>query len=342
MSSPSGDLGGSDKPLGWTGIGFSVALCVPLLPAVGAVLAIIAVARNRFRPRWVAVVALVLGVACTGLQVAAAPGVVDGLRDAMEEAQAERDDVDVERIDTTELEKGDCFNDPNFRSGEDADVASVVRVPCDEAHDAEVFATVRVPGTTYPGEAVMDRRAERCLALFEDFVGVHYAASAHDLYFYFPTSQSWLMDDREIQCTIGDPDGRVTGTLAGIGRGEEPAPGDELTVEQLVVGDCFDQADDVLVVRSCKAPHYAEVFATVNLKGGAEFPGDAEVERRTVDRCTAVFRTFVGIPYDDSRLIFAYWTPTAQTWPEGDRLSICAAHEEDDSPMRGTVEGTRR
>ena len=84
----------TDKGLGWTAFGLSVPFCFPFLPLVGLVLAIITLARRRFRPRWVAVVAILAGLAGTAGQVVLVTnddfwaGVRDGMDDSLDD-QAE-------------------------------------------------------------------------------------------------------------------------------------------------------------------------------------------------------------------------------------------------------------
>lgn len=346
---------GSDKGLGWTGLGLAVAFCVPCIPAAGVVVALVVLVRRRFRPRWVAALAFALGIGATVLQVAAVPRLVELTRDGIDNAvEQQADDVRDSggggRIVPSELRPGDCLDDANIDvipDGDEAMVEDIVLVPCDEPHDAEVFAAVRVPGDEFPGARAVDQRSVECIDLFAEFAGARYGSSSYEVYFYFPTEQSWeLLDDRTIQCAIHDPSGQVTGSLKDAGRGDVPQPGEQIAVEQLVEGDCYDRppaADESgrLTMRSCEKKHYAEVFAVIQLRKGA-YPGDDEVDRRTQDRCNELFESFMGIPYRDSVYVYAYWTPDEQTWTLGDRASICAVHEEDDTPLTGSLRGSRR
>lgn len=346
---------GRDKGLGWTGLGLALAFCVPCLPGAGAVVAIVALGRRRFRPRWVAVLALALGIGFTVVQVVAVPALLelarDGVDDAVEDQASDvRRSGGPGRIAPTELRTGDCLDDPRIdavREGDEAMVADLLLVPCEESHDAEIFGTVRVPGTEFPGARAVDRRTHGCLELFERFTGARYAASSYDIYFYYPTKQSWeILDDRSIQCAVHDPAGQITGSLKGAGRGDVPLPGEQAAVDRLVEGDCFDMPppDDesgLITVRRCQEAHYGEVFAVIDLRAGA-YPGDDQADRLTEARCSALFARFVGIPYDDSTLVYAYWTPDEMTWANGDRSSICAVHLDDDSPVKGSLRGSRR
>ncbi len=261
------------------------------------------------------------------------------------EAQEARESGERREIAPLNLKEGDCLDDPSFRSleaDETTKADTVVLVPCDQEHDAEVYATLRVPGDSYPGDAAIARRTDRCLDLFTKFVGVPYDASSYEALFYYPTKTSWrLLSDRWIHCIVGDPDEKVTGTLEGAGRGDRPELGAEVGMGQLIVGDCYDRDGDKRVYRSCEGQHDAEVFAVVALDG-TSFPGDAALERRTQKRCSAAFAEYVGIPYDDSRYVYEYRTPLKETWAAGDRTSVCAIHRDDGPKLRGSVKGSRR
>lgn len=218
---PGGQLG--DKALGWTGLGLVVPFCVPFLPAVGAVLAATALARRRFRPRGVAALTLVLGLGATALQVAVLPSLWERVVERIDEVAADPDG-DASTVLPTELEDGDCFDDPVLRgitgAGEVEEAEEVEILPCDEPHDFEVYATIRLEGDDYPGSAVIDRRGGRCLSLFEEFVGIPYVESRYEVFQYFPTQRSWdWADDRTITCVIGHArQAKVEGSLEGARR----------------------------------------------------------------------------------------------------------------------------
>lgn len=337
---------GNDTALGWTGLGLSVLLCIPLAPLAGTVVAVVALVRRRFRPRWVAVVSAAVGVLLTALQGLAVPSIVAGVRDGIEDAQekASRDLVDHD-----ELDKGDCVDDPDLRTLDgDGEMltAEVERVPCGEPHDAEIFAVLRVPGEEFPGKAAIDRRTRECVLLFADFAGVRYSASPYDVFFYYPTRTTWQFGgDREIQCAVGDPDGRVTGTLAGSGRADAPQPGKVISIDRLLVGDCYDarREEDLpgVILRRCAGPHTGEVFAVVDVNA-RRFPGNDTLWERAQPKCERAFRRYVGTAYDDSRYTYEGWTPTRESWPLGDRVTVCALNEEDGRAMKGSAKGTRR
>lgn len=212
----------NDKGLGWTGFGLALVVCVPCLPIVGLVIAIVALARRRFQPRWIAALTVVLGLAATGLQVAAVPIILDGIRDGVNNSLDDSTD-DARRsgepteVATLKLRVGDCVNDPNLRRAEneeEIESGTVTLLPCTRKHDLEIYASLRVPDGKFPGKAAIERRTQECLQRFRKFVGLPYSDSRFDVYFYYPTQQSWrLFEDRSIQCAVGHPERRVTGTL---------------------------------------------------------------------------------------------------------------------------------
>ncbi len=123
----------------------------------------------------------------------------------------------VEGNDSTDVftvRVGDCLNDAEAAE----EVETVPTTPCEGPHDSEVYASVILTETEYPGdEDILSRADEECLAGFETFVGTAYEQSIYDFSYYFPTEGSWSGGDREILCVIYDPSGKVTGSLEGVG-----------------------------------------------------------------------------------------------------------------------------
>ncbi|NYJ00578.1 hypothetical protein HNR19_001276 [Nocardioides thalensis] len=224
---PSGSTAG-DTALGWTAFGLAVVCCIPVLPLVAAVLAVVTLVRGRFQPRWLAVLTLVLGLAGTVGQVFLLTnddfweGIQDGINDSLEEeAEDARESGEPTQIAPLKLREHDCFNDPNMRTAGDEVIYSdtVTLLPCKDEHDLEVYATFQIPGEDYPGKAAVDRAVQRCFPAFREFVGTSYASSELEIFYYFPTSRSWkLLGDKAITCSVGHPKHRVRGSLEGSKR----------------------------------------------------------------------------------------------------------------------------
>lgn len=117
-------------------------------------------------------------------------------------------------VDVFDVEVGDCLG------GETAEgeISSVEATPCSEPHAEEIFAAVTVADGEYPGQEALDVEAEQCLTEFAEFVGMAYDESVLEINYMTPTEESWAEGDREILCTIYDPDGQTTGTLSGANR----------------------------------------------------------------------------------------------------------------------------
>ncbi len=102
--------------------------------------------------------------------------------------------------------------------------------------------------------------------------------------------------------------------------------GGQIDVFTLSVGDCLndqssDEVTDVPVV-PCEEPHDYEVYYDFALPDG-EFVED-DVTAAADEGCYGEFATFVGLSYEESLLDFTYFTPTQQSWDEGnDRIVSC-------------------
>ncbi|HUG83521.1 MAG TPA: septum formation family protein, partial [Euzebya sp.] len=118
-----------------------------------------------------------------------------------------------------ELAVGTCFNDP----GSAEEIQQVAAVPCEAAHDNEVFALVDFPAGAedpFPGrESVSSFGDEQCQGqLFDDYVGIAYIDSAFFVTQLTPTEGSWEQGDREIVCLLYEPTTQITGSVRGSGR----------------------------------------------------------------------------------------------------------------------------
>ena len=124
---------------------------------------------------------------------------------------------EIEQTDTDvfTLAVGDCLNDT-----EGTQVTEVPIVDCAAEHDFEVYADFEIAGDEFPGdEAVTAEADEKCLAEFEGFIGVPYDSSVLGYTFFTPTEDSWTQGgDRLVSCIAGDPNGKVTGSLAGAAK----------------------------------------------------------------------------------------------------------------------------
>jgi hypothetical protein len=114
-----------------------------------------------------------------------------------------------------DLQVGDCvlIDDELEAANETLPV-----VPCDEPHQAEVYALVDVDDLDqYPGERELSNRAEiECVAEFADYVGVDLADSVLFFTYMIPSIRSWQDDDdRTVVCMVLGVGGPLEGSVRG-------------------------------------------------------------------------------------------------------------------------------
>jgi hypothetical protein len=113
----------------------------------------------------------------------------------------------------------------------------------------------------------------------------------------------------------------------------------------LDVGSCFDdQALDATEVTSvpivdCAEPHDNEVYLLFDVTDTI-FPGEDGLMEAAADGCFEEFESFVGLEYSQSILDYSWFTPTAQSWEEGDREVICYLYDLDLKKLTGTMAGS--
>ena len=118
---------------------------------------------------------------------------------------------------------------------------------------------------------------------------------------------------------------------------------DKTYVDDLAVGECFDDGDDEAeVVRlPCTELHDAELISNVTLPPGT-YPGDAKVKEAARTACRQEFTKYVGVSPDKSVRKSSFWYPDEDFWEDGDRVVVCAAYGPDGDRLRGSVKGTKR
>ena len=118
-------------------------------------------------------------------------------------------------VDVTELRVGDCFN-----SDEEAEIAEVDGVPCDEAHEYEIFAVDTYQADALPGDAQMEAVfLSVCNEPFQAYVGAPYASSEIYAKMITPSEDSWADGDRTFMCVLYDPENdQLTESMRGAER----------------------------------------------------------------------------------------------------------------------------
>jgi len=125
--------------------------------------------------------------------------------------------------------------------------------------------------------------------------------------------------------------------------GPPPFSGSGTYIDELVVGECFDEAgsDDEVERQPCDEPHQGELYAVVTLPPQT-WPGDKEIGDQSEAACDKAFEPYVGISVDDSELEPVIWYPELSTWSSGDRNVYCGAYGPDGDDLDKTVKNSRR
>jgi hypothetical protein len=105
------------------------------------------------------------------------------------------------------LKTGDCFNPRGQQS--------YTLVACDSPHQAEVFATFALTGTTWPGNAAVQAKAsDGCASRLTSYVNPQLAISLSSTYVY-PDPVAWQAGTRTVICEVRATSGDVTGSVRG-------------------------------------------------------------------------------------------------------------------------------
>ena len=117
-----------------------------------------------------------------------------------------------EDIDVLSLSVGDCLSDLSGSM-----FATLPVVPCSEPHEGEVYALfdVSLDGITYPGEdAIIDEAEQGCDSRLQNYAPSAYRDSGVEIFYLYPSEDTWSFGDREVVCITYYPDGPRTGSIA--------------------------------------------------------------------------------------------------------------------------------
>ncbi|CAM5331513.1 septum formation family protein [Streptomyces atroolivaceus] len=136
-----------------------------------------------------------------------------GCADAIDSAKAGAKKA-VRQRSVFSLTPGDCYN-PN-KAVSESEEFSVEVVPCEEAHKGQVVGEFAIEGeSAYPGDSGASKIAdERCPTESQKFISDTWAVpEGVDLFYYYPTSESWETGDRAVSCTYAKESGTFSGSL---------------------------------------------------------------------------------------------------------------------------------
>jgi hypothetical protein len=109
------------------------------------------------------------------------------------------------------LRPGQCVN-----TGPNA--LDVTVLSCARPHDAEVFATFRLPDTDWPGTSVVQADAsDGCASRFGSYLNPDLATVDLTQEFIYPNRAAWLAGERTVVCEVSATSGQLTGSVRAKG-----------------------------------------------------------------------------------------------------------------------------
>ena len=119
---------------------------------------------------------------------------------------------------------GQCVDGIEAGAVDTIDAASIRETACTEPHGGEVIGVHALPataaGATFPGISTIENEAaDRCPTLFASYVGIDFEISRLEMFYLYPSEETWGRGDREIACIATGPAGeQLTGSVAGTAR----------------------------------------------------------------------------------------------------------------------------
>ena len=109
------------------------------------------------------------------------------------------------------LRAGECVN-----SG--ANALNVTVVSCTTPHDAEVFATFRLPGTGWPGaSAVQQDAGSGCQSRLVGYLNPELVTADLTQEYVYPNQTAWQAGEHTVVCEIRAASGPLTGSVRATG-----------------------------------------------------------------------------------------------------------------------------
>ena len=94
------------------------------------------------------------------------------------------------------LRSGECL----VEVPDSSRVLYVKTVECDQTHQGEVFAVLRLPDGNFPGESAVVEYTDRCAPALAEYAPDAIDDAAIDLFVLYPTADSWQRGDRTVTC----------------------------------------------------------------------------------------------------------------------------------------------
>lgn len=147
-------------------------------------------------------------------------------------------------------------------------------------------------------------------------------------------------DDGGDQAATGTtlaPGATTTAAPTTAPQGTTTAPGGEVDVFALDVGNCWDdptlsggseeESISSATLLPCNQPHDLEIFDSYDVTD-AEYPGIDAMAEAAQTECANRFEEFVGVAYEDSQYTVHTLTPSQESWDTGDREVLCSVYDQ--------------
>jgi putative regulator of septum formation len=153
----------------------------------------------------------VLAVAATIVGILALVGAAVAVLDVATHGFRPKTEVTYREAAVFSLRPGECINSsPNG--------LSVTVRSCTTPHDAEVFATFRLTGSSWPGGAVIQQDASNgCMTRVTGYLNPQLATAGFTQEYVFPDQQAWQAGVRTVVCEIRAASGQLTGSVRQTG-----------------------------------------------------------------------------------------------------------------------------
>ncbi|MEV0635244.1 DUF4190 domain-containing protein [Streptomyces sp. NPDC050619] len=247
--------------------------CIPVVGLVLGLIALRQINRKGERGRSMAITGSVLSSFGLVLWVVViATGGVSGIWEGVKEGAREGS-----------LTQGECFDSPSGMEGSSYDLDEV---PCAGEHDGEVFAVVKLPGGSFPGDASVTRTAEdKCYTLQYAYAMDAWALPGDvDVYYIVPSAESWRLGDREITCSFGNTDANASLGGGSLRNDETTLDADQVAYLKAVDAQntALDSApedtpdDDLAANKQWAARVSAALAKEAGMLSGHPWPADAK------------------------------------------------------------------
>ncbi|MFD4239095.1 DUF4190 domain-containing protein [Streptomyces sp. NPDC058542] len=195
----------------------SLLICLAPLGLVLGIVALVRLPGNGKRGKGLAVAGTAVGGAVVAMSVLLL--VIGGVRfDAWTteggEASGPRDPGTGSLFD---LREDDCFTPTDglpTPGGDRLKSLSAKVVPCDEAHQGQVYGSFELAGEAFPGAGAIAAETHKgCAPLLHDFALDTVALPRIQMYYYYPEAASWARGNRTVLCWVGSAAGPLEKSL---------------------------------------------------------------------------------------------------------------------------------